>query len=223
MKHFLYMLFFTITVTASAQDTIEKSLGEFSTVKVFDLINLKMIKSDENKAVISGDNKNDVELINKNGLLKIRMNIEESYDGNDTVVILYYTSIDIIDANEGAKVEVQDTISQYEIYLKAQEGAEIDADIKTTYANFRAVTGGIINVSGTSKNQDVSVNTGGEFDGRELVTSRAEASVKAGGEVYIHATEYVEAKIKVGGNIYIYGNPKEIDESKVLGGTIKRM
>ena len=87
MKYFLYMLFFTITVTASAQDTIEKSLGEFSTVKVFDLINLKMIKSDENKAVISGDNKNDVELINKNGLLKIRMNIEESYDGNDTVVI----------------------------------------------------------------------------------------------------------------------------------------
>jgi hypothetical protein len=182
-----------------------------------------MIKSDENKVVIAGDNKEDVQIINKNGKLKIRMNLEESYDGNDIVVKLYYTSVDVIDANEGANVVVNELIEQFEVDLKAQEGAEITAKVKTTYTNFRAVTGGIINVSGSSKNQDISIYTGGIFNGKEFITEQTEISLNAGGEAYINASESVDVRIKAGGNVYIYGEPKQINESKVLGGKVKRM
>ncbi|MFC0603447.1 head GIN domain-containing protein [Winogradskyella pulchriflava] len=223
MKKILFVLAAIISFTVNAQDAVEKIIGEFSTVKVYDLINLKMVKSTENKVVISGKNRNDVEVVNKNGKLKIRMNLEESYDGNDTVVILHYTAVDVIDANEGAKVTVKDPIEQYEIDLKTQEGAEITATLKTTYANFRAVTGGVINVEGSSKNQDISIYTGGNFNGEAFVTEQTEVSVNAAGEAYIHATEYVNAKIKAGGNVFIYGKPKQVDESRVLGGRIKRM
>ncbi len=223
MKKILFILTLIVSFTASAQETVEKTIGEFSTVKVYDLINLKMIKSDENKVVISGKNRKDVEVVNKNGKLKIRMNLEESYDGNDTVVILHYTSVDVIDANEGAKVSINEPIEQYEIDLKVQEGAEITAELKTTYANFRAVTGGTINVIGSSKNQDITIYTGGVFNGEEFITERTEVSVNAAGEAYIHATELVEVRIKAGGDVFIYGNPKQVDKSRVLGGRIKRM
>lgn len=212
-----------ISVNLTAQELIEKSIANFSTVKVYDLINLKMIKSDVNKITVSGKNRKDVEVVNKNGKLKIRMNLEESYDGNDTVVVLYYKSVDVIDANEGAKVIVSDPIEQYEIDLKTQEGAEITAKLKTTYANFRAVTGGVINVSGTSTNQDISIYTGGVFNGEEFVTKNTDVSVNVAGEAYINATEYVEVRVKAGGDVFIYGNPKQVDESRVLGGRIKRM
>lgn len=223
MKNCFLLLVFTLGLTVNAQDTIEKSIGEFSTVKVYDLINLKMIKSDENKVIIAGDNKEDVQVINNNGKLKIRMKLEESYDGNDIVVKLYYTSVDIIDANEGANVVVNEPIEQFEIDLKAQEGGEITAELKTTYANFRAVTGGIINVTGSSKNQDISIYTGGVFNGKEFTTEQTEVSVNAGGEAYVNASELADIRIKAGGNVYVYGNPKEINESKVLGGNVKRM
>ncbi|GAB4153723.1 MAG: head GIN domain-containing protein [Winogradskyella sp.] len=223
MKNCFLLLVFTFGLSVNAQDTIEKNIGEFSTVKVYDLINLKMIKSDENKVVISGKNKKDVEILNKNGKLKIRMKLEESYDGNDTVVKLYYTSVDVIDANEGANVEVTDPLEQFEIDLKTQEGAKITAELKTTYANIRAVTGGVINVSGSSKHQDISIYTGGIVNGEEFKTEQTEVSVNAGGEAYVNASEFVEVRVKAGGNVYIYGNPKEIDENKVLGGTVKRM
>ncbi|MCB0399460.1 MAG: DUF2807 domain-containing protein [Winogradskyella sp.] len=223
MKNYILVLAFILGLTANAQDTIEKNIGEFSTVKVFDLINLKMIKSDGNKVIIAGDNKEDVQVINNNGNLKIRMKLEESYDGNDTVVKLYYTSVDVIDANEGANVEVKNPLEQFEIDLKTQEGAEITAELKTTYANFRAVTGGIINVSGSSKNQDISIYTGGVFNGKEFTTEKTEVSVNAGGEAYVNASELADVRIKAGGNVYVYGNPKEINESKVLGGNVKRM
>ena len=223
MKNIIVVIFLIGTLFCNAQETIEKELGEFSTVKVFDLINLKMIASNENRVVISGDNKKNVEVVNNNGKLKIRMNIKESYDGNDTVVLLYFISVDVIDANEGALVTVKEPIKQYEIDLRTQEGAEISAVVETTYANFKAVTGGIINVSGTSKNQNISIYTGGEFNAKEFITEKSDISINAGGEAFMHATEFVDAKVKAGGSIYIYGKPKEINESTILGGTIKRM
>jgi hypothetical protein len=223
MKKILFILTFTLCLISNGQETVEKTVGEFTTLKVYDLINLKMVKSKENKVVVSGKNRKDVEVLNKNGKLKIRMNLEEQYDGNDTVVILYYTAVDVIDANEGAKVTVKDPIEQFEIDLKTQEGAEITAVIKTTYANFRAVTGGVINITGTSKNQDISIYTGGVFNGEDFVTEQTEVSLNAAGEAYINATEYADVSIKAGGDVFIYGKPKQVDRSRVLGGRIKRM
>lgn len=223
MKKNIIIIVLVLAFQLQAQETLEKTIGEFSTVKVYDLINLKMIKSDENKVIVSGKNRRDVEVVNKNGKLKIRMNLEESYDGNDTVIILHYTSVDVIDANEGAKVTIEKPIEQYEIDLKTQEGAEITAKLKTTYANFRAVTGGVLNVSGSSKNQDISIYTGGAFNGEDFITEQTEVSINAAGEAYINATEYVDVRIKAGGDVFIYGNPKQVDESRVLGGRIKRM
>ena len=213
----------TLGFTVNAQDSIEKTVGEFTTVKVFDLIQVKMIQSDENKVIISGKNKKDVEVVNNNGILKIRMNLEESYDGNDTVVELYFISVDVIDANEGAFVSVKDVIKQYEIDLKVQEGAIITVKLNTTYANMRAVTGGEINVSGSSINQDITIYTGGVFNGEEFITENTEVSINAAGEAYVNATELIDIRIKAGGDVFIYGNPKEIKEKTLLGGRIKRM
>ncbi|SDS41482.1 head GIN domain-containing protein [Winogradskyella sediminis] len=223
MKYNILILALILGFTSFAQDAIEKNVGEFSTVKVFDLIHLKMIASDENKVVISGKNRKDVEIVNNNGKLKIRMNLRESYDGNDTVVLLYFTTVDEIDANEGAKVTVNDALKQYELDLRVQEGAEITAALETTYANLRAVTGGIINVTGSSKHQDISIYTGGNVNAKAFITENAEVSINAGGEAYIHATVLANVRIKAGGNVYIYGDPKEIDENTILGGRIKRM
>lgn len=223
MKKIILVVVLILSFSLNAQETIEKTIGEFKTVKVYDLINLKMIKSNKDKVIISGKNRKDVQVVNKNGKLKIRMKLEESYDGNDTVVVLHYTSVDVIDANEGAKVTVKEPVEQFEIDFKTQEGAEITAEIKTTYANFRAVTGGIINVTGSSKNQDISIYTGGVFNGEDLKTDQTEVSINAGGEAYVNASEHVDVRIKAGGDVFIYGKPKQVDESRVIGGRIKRM
>jgi hypothetical protein len=216
MKKIITILLVVITTTLFAQSPIVKQIGEFTEIKAFDLINVTMIKSDKNEVVIDGANRRNVQVLNKNGKLKIRMELEESYDGNDTTV-------DIIDANEGAEITVKGTLDQFDIKFKAQEGAEITANVKTTYTDVRAVTGGIINLTGTSKNQDVTIYTGGEYNGEELITESTEVSINAAGEARVNATEFVEVRVRAGGDVYIYGDPKEIDEKTVLGGRVKRM
>ncbi|MCF7568721.1 DUF2807 domain-containing protein [Sabulilitoribacter arenilitoris] len=223
MKNLLSILAIFIATLAVAQNPIEKSVGEFSELKVYDLIEVELIKSKENKVIISGDNTNDVVLNNKNGKLKIKMNLEEIFDGNNTKVKLYYTSIQVIDVNEGAHVHSKDKIKQFEIDLKAQEGAKIDVKLNVSYANIKSVTGGVIITSGKSKNQKVSLLTGGVYKAEELITDNTEVAVRAAGEAYVNASKLVDIKIRAGGDVFIYGDPENVNESSVFGGRVKRM
>ncbi|WP_341215570.1 head GIN domain-containing protein [uncultured Wocania sp.] len=223
MKRLVTILSIFISTLAIAQNPIEKSIGEFSELKVFDLIEVELIKSKENKVVISGNNANDVIVNNKNGKLKIKMNLEEIFDGNNTKVKLYYTDVEVIDVNEGAHVHSKDKIKQFEIDLKAQEGAKIDVKLNVSYANIKSVTGGVITTSGKSKNQKISLLTGGVYKGEELKTDTTEVTIKAAGDAYVYASKLVDIKIRAGGDVFIYGNPENVNESRVFGGRVKRM
>ena len=80
MKRLFTLLVLVYAVSLTAQNSIEKTIGEFTELKVFDRIEVEMIKSNENKVTISGKNNKDVVVNNKNGKLKIKMNIEKLFD-----------------------------------------------------------------------------------------------------------------------------------------------
>lgn len=223
MKLLTTTLVLFISLNALAQTTIEKNLGDFDELKVYDLINVSLIKSDTNRAIISGDNKNDVSIVNDNGILKIKMELDEKFDGNKTNVELYYKELDVIDVNEGAYVFSDDTFTQYKMELRSQEGGVIKVNLDVTELEIKVVTGGEIETLGKATRQDVSINTGGIYNGQNFKTESTHVAVRAAGNASVNASELVDAKIRAGGDILIYGKPKQINESKVLGGRIKRM
>lgn len=207
----------------NAQSPIEKTVGEFKELKAYDLIEVKLVKSTEDKISITGKNANAVVLVNKKGKLKIRMNLEKSFDGNKTYVTLHYTDIDIIDANEGAYIYSDDTFKQFDLKLRAQEGGLIKLNVDNSFLDVKAVTGGIIETHGVAKKQSIVLNTGGIYHGKDLKTEETEVSIVAAGEAYVNASNLADIKIRVGGDVFIYGNPKTVNESKAIGGRIKRM
>jgi len=223
MKTLVKFFVLFITTTCFAQNSIEKTIGEFSELKVYDLIEVELIKGDIDKIVITGKNAADVLVNNKNGTLKIKMKLEEAFDGNKTKVKLYYTNLDVIDANEGAYIHSEDIIKQFEVDLNAQEGGKISVKLDTKYVNIRAVTGADIIASGLAIHQDISIYTGGDYDGETLITEFTDVSIRLAGTANVNATKKVTAKVRAGGDIFIYGNPDRIDESRVLGGRVKRM
>ena len=222
MKH-ITLAFLCISGLLHAQSNIEKIIGEFNELKVYDLIEVELIKSNENKIVLSGKNTEDVVIVNKNGKLKIRMNLEESFDGDKTYAKLYYTNIDVIDANEGAYIYSDEPIKQFDLTLRAQEGGIIKVSVDTSFLDAKSVTGGNIETKGSVKKQKVTLNTGGIYHGEQAKTEETEVSIVAAGEAYINATKLADIKIRVGGDVYIYGNPETVNESRAIGGRIKRM
>lgn len=223
MKTLFTTLVLVITLQLTAQNPIEKNVGTFTTVKVYDLIHVNLIKSDTDKVVITGEDVNDVEVINKNGKLKIRMHIDKVFDGTKTFVEVHYTNLIVIDANEGAQIVANELMEQNVVELRTQEGGKIKVGLKVNAVKARAVTGGIIETSGQAKVQEISVYTGGIYEGKQLHTEKTQAFIRAGGEVDLYATEVVDAKIRAGGDIYIYGDPEIIQENRVFGGRIVKI
>ncbi|MDO1499569.1 DUF2807 domain-containing protein [Winogradskyella maritima] len=76
------------TLAFGQKTTID--LDNFMELKVFDRINVTLVKSTENKAIITGDDADDVKISNDDGLLKIRMEVKDFLDGNETNVELHY-------------------------------------------------------------------------------------------------------------------------------------
>ena len=213
-------LFLFAGLALSAQGTIDREVGEFHEIKVYDLIEVNLIQSDVNRILIKGKNTGDINFVNKDGVLKLRMPLEKKFRGEDTFIEVYYTDLRTIDANEGAQIVCNEMLEQDRIELRAQEGAQIEIGMTVRDAQIRAVTGGIIRASGLATNQVIKINTGGIFEGRELKTDTSSIKVSTGGEAELYASAEVDIQIRAGGDVHVYGDPKKVYKDTMFGGRI---
>lgn len=221
---FLLVLLFGLQFAKAQDEKITKNLEAFKEIKAFDGLSVKLIKSDVNKAVISGENIDKVAIVNNEGVLKLRMQIGKIFSGYKTFVDVYYADkIIIIDVNEDARISSADIIKQDVLELKAQEGGELDINAEVEQMLIKTVTGGVIETSGSSDLQDVAINTGGVYEGKAFKTKFSTVNVNAGSKAEIYASDYVKATVKAGGEVLVYGNPAKMDEKTVFGGKITRM
>jgi len=225
MKQVLIVMFlFGYSLVFGQDAKVTLTLDSFKEIKGFDGLSINLIKSTENKAIISGENTSSVAIVNNEGVLKIRMQIGKIFRGYKTFVDLYYSGkILVIDVNEDARIVTEKVIKQDILELKAQEGGELVVNAEVEQMLIKSVSGGVIRTSGFANVQDVQINTGGVYEGKEFNTNFSTINVNAGSRAEINAKDYVKATVKAGGEVLVYGNPKKLEEKTVFGGSIKRM
>ncbi|WP_432672370.1 head GIN domain-containing protein [Flavobacterium sp. SM2513] len=199
---------------------VTKSLGEFDKLEVFDRISVQIIPSDENRIEINGNRAGEVELINKNGALKVRMEFGKLLDGDDISAKLYFKQINEIDASEGSYIICDAPMKQTALSVNTKEGAVVRLELDVKKVSLRAVTGGILKIKGKASSSDVSIGTGGVLQAMDLETIQTTIKITTGGEADIRASELVDAKVRAGGNIMIFGSPQQINKKISFGGSI---
>jgi hypothetical protein len=220
----LAMLLFLFQNMSAQDEKTTIDLQPFSEIKAFDGLSINLIEASENKAVVTGANTKNVAIVNNDGVLKIRMQVTKLFSGYRTFVDVYYSDkLVVIDVNEDARITSKEAIKQDVLELKAQEGGELVINAEVEQLLIKTVTGGVVTTTGTADLQDVTINTGGIYEGKELVTKFSTINVNAGSKAEIHATNYVKATVKAGGEVLVYGDPEKMDEKTVFGGKITRM
>jgi|SRR6218665_49041 len=214
------IVFGLLALTSMAFGQVEKRPGDFNKVTSFDRIDVMLVPGKENLVQIEGKHSKDVEIVNKNGELKIRMTLLKLLDGDDLSVTVYYTSIDAVEANEGSRIACGDKIKETSFDIRAKEGSEVKLILDVEKLNVRAANGSTITVEGTADVQDVLVNSGGVYEAEKLTTKQTTITNNAGGEAHVYATDLVDAKVRAGGTITIHGKPKKINEKVIAGGSI---
>ena len=218
MKKIIYLLFF-LNSLAFAQT--ERFIGDFNKVTSFDKIDVVLIFGTENKVILKGANSEEVELINNNGELKLRLPVEKMFAGNTISATVYYKKLAALEANEGSRISCETEIQAIGFDIITKEGAEIVLNnLVADKLKVRCGAGSIVTIKGAVKNQDILANSGAKYDGQDCITQQTSVTVNAGGIANVNATDIVDAKTRAGGTITIYGNPKQMNQKSVAGGKI---
>ncbi|MEN9336921.1 MAG: hypothetical protein RLZZ500_1908 [Bacteroidota bacterium] len=212
-----------LVFSSLAFSQIEKKVGDFTKVTAFDQIDVLLVQGNENKIILSGGDANEVEVVNKNGELKIRMPLTKMLSGEGISATVYFKKLEAVEANEGSHISCETVLKTTFFDLIAKEGAQIDLTLEVSKLSARTANGSQVTVTGKAKNQEVIVNSGGIYKAEKLITEQTTITGNAGGEASVFATELVDAKIRAGGTISIYGNPKQINEKTIAGGTIRQV
>lgn len=218
MKKIFALLAFFSLATVFAQ--VEKDLGNFSSIKVSDKIDVQLIPSSQNRIELSGDKSDEVELVNRDGQLKIRMKALSFLQGDGITAKVYFQELDEIIATKGARVVATAKLEGTSMKLTANQGADIDLEIHVKRVEAKTNSGGQIHLEGEAEVQSIVSNSGGGYFAKALDSKHVEVTVNAGGEAEITASDTVEAKTRAGGDIQIWGTA-EVNETKVAGGNVK--
>ena len=178
MKKIFYSLLF---ISALGYSQLEKKVGEFSKVTAFDKIDVYLIKGTENNVVLKGIKKEEVELVNKNGELKIKMSFGNLLQGDNISATVYYTTIDAIEANEGSRVSSNEIFDGLLFDIIAKEGSEIKIKLAVDKLKARTSQGSVLKLSGTVDYADILVNSGAQYEAKDLITKQTTITGNAGG------------------------------------------
>lgn len=195
-----------------------RNVGEFSSLKVYDKITVKLVHSNESKVETNADS--ELETVNKNGELKIRMTPTKIMQGDMVSVTVYYENLNDIQASQGSSISSSENIESEMLSLVSNEGSKIVLSLDTGKLNAKTNSGGIIKVSGNADHQDIIINSGGKFDGKSLESQTAKVAVNAGGLAEVNVSESVNATTRAGGVIDVYGDPADRETKNVIGGKI---
>lgn len=218
MKYYLVPLLLLLTGFGYSQ--IEKQTGDFHKVTVFDQIDVLLVPGTENKVILDGEGAEDVELVTKNGELKIRMPLTKLLKGDTVSATVFYTDINAVEANEGSRLATEKTIYSTHFEIIAKEGSEIQLPLQTEKLNLKILSGSSVTVEGLATVQEAVLNSGSMYFGSKCKTKQTTVTVNAGGAADIFATDYVNAKVRAGGEVSIFGKPKQIDQQTFAGGSI---
>ncbi|MFC6877396.1 head GIN domain-containing protein [Flavobacterium myungsuense] len=215
------LVYFLLLITSISFSQTEKEVGDFNKVTSFDKIDVVLVPSSENKVLLNGSGSNEVELVNKNGELKIRLPLTKLLSGDNISATVYYKNIDAVEANEGSRISSEATFNSTAFDIIAKEGSEIKIKIATERVTVKVSNGSKVELEGKATNQDVLINSGGIYEAEKLITNQTIITANAGGEATVYATDFVDAKVRAGGDITIYGKPKQINQKIVAGGRIE--
>ena len=141
----------------------------------------------------------------------------------DPVIIqatVYYAApLTYLGASGESEILAQDVLKGGNIRIDASKGAFVQANVTADTLRASIAAGGQIQSGGDVTLVDVSIKTGGQFNGYELVADHAEATITAGGTAYIYATQTTKARVGMGGKVYCKG-PAKVDGRTTMGGTV---
>jgi hypothetical protein len=237
-KLFLSFLLAAISAGAAfAQKNIKDANAEKRTVSSFHGIDvstgIELILTEgstEEVAVSAATTEFRDKIVTKveNGILKIyyenKLNaINTKKEKKELKAWVSYKSLDRLDANTGAQVEIEGTLKSSSMKMNVNTGATVKGLINIDDLSVDQNTGSVITLSGNAVKLDVTGDTGSMFKGIDLETNNCNAKVYTGAGVYITVQKELYIKANTGGYVKYKGDAGIREIRTNTGGSVSKI
>lgn len=188
---------------ASAQKTQE--LKDFKNVAIKGDIQMKLVKSNTNKAVYEAEDE--------------EMTIEQdgnnvAFEGEGMVTLYYKGELEGIAAGSDTQVAGSDEIKGKAFNLAAASDAQVSLKLNVQSLMLAAASDAQVSIKGKTKEMTVTLGSDAALDAKDLVAENAMVTIGSDGQAEIQAKGEVTATVGSDGQLTIYGNPKKVNETK---------
>ncbi|HEV7782472.1 MAG TPA: head GIN domain-containing protein [Chitinophagaceae bacterium] len=164
----------------------------------------------------------------ENGVLKIYYEskpnaINTNKERKELKAYVSYKTLDKLEANTGAEVEIEGTVESPFLKMNANTGARINGKINSADLEVDQNTGSVITLSGNADKLNVEGSTGSKFEGTDLVSSICNARVSTGARISVTANKELTAKANTGGNVKYKGDPSVKEIRRHTGGSVSKI
>lgn len=212
--------------------TVEKTYsGNFSKIEVKTSINVEIVKSSQNKVVISApeDIIDKIKVDISAGKVEIgstsgfsTKNVKTTIYARDfnylasssteNIVLKDGFSLSRLDVKISSSGNIFGNISATNLSIKVNGIGNFEGEIKATNLNI-LLSFGDIKISGKAKNAQLENSSSGSINAKDLIVENATIKTSSSGNIYVGVEKYAKATTPSNGQIHIYkrGNLK-VDE-----------
>jgi len=238
MKQIMFFLLAsTIVSNAFAQDKIindpnaqQRTVGSFHGIKIRNGISLIIKQGNEDGVVVSASEAKYRDRIKTevvDGVLKIfyDVNLLKDLQKSNKQLKAYVSvkKLDKLHASEGARVQIESTLTTSNIDLDFSSGAKFEGRVEAASVTLDQSSGASCRISGKTQSLDIDADSGAHFYGYGFSTGKCNASASSGSKVEITVEKELSADAHSGGDISYKGGGNVIKVSTNAGGKVKKL
>jgi len=149
--------------------------------------------------------------------------INRKHQDKNMKAYVSYKTIDYLNANTGAEVEINGILNTPTFDLHANTGGLVKGELNTITLRVTQSTGSKITLSGKTDKLEVEGGTGSKFIGDDLSTNTCDVSVGTGAGVYITVEKEMNVKANTGGYVKYKGQAGIREIKTNTGGSVSRI
>ena len=215
----------------------------FDEIKVAQSINAEVVKSDEEKVVVTApdDIIDDILVENTNGQLYIHFKPNLNISARNVAVKIFAKDFSSIKASSSASIIVKDTFTQDKTDIQVSSSGSIKGDLEAndlsiavsssgTYSgkiwavnlDTQVSSSGDVVISGKTKNATMKSSSSGTLNAKNVITENAELSASSSGDISLSVSNQLNASASSSGDINIYrkGNLNVLSQKESSGGSV---
>lgn len=213
------------------QNVEKRTVGSFHGISVETGIRLLLSEGTTEEVAVSA---NKVEYRDKivtkveNGILKIYYenklgSINTRKEKKELKAYVSYKTLNELNANTGAEVQIEGTIKGTTLKMKVNTGATVNGNVKVDALDVDENTGAVVSLSGEANSFHFDGDLGSVFKGSDLKTTNCTASASTGASVYITVQKELYAKASTGGSVKYKGDANVMTVKTGTGGSVSKM